>query len=67
MTTSERQRVLGNGHNVDLIHEPPFFLICRLMPTGTLSHTAALMNHSREIMDANGVGTELLRPVDFEM
>ena len=43
------------------------FLNCTLKPSGTPSNTAALIEVSREIMAANGVATEVLRPVDFAL
>jgi multimeric flavodoxin WrbA len=43
------------------------YLNCTLKPAGTPSNTETLMSVSRAIMDANGVRTELLRPVDFEL
>lgn len=41
------------------------FLNCTLKPSGTPSNTEALIDVSRGIMDANGIETEVLRPVDF--
>jgi len=43
------------------------FLNCTLKPSGTPSNTAALIEVSRKIMAANGVTTEVLRPVDFAL
>ena len=43
------------------------FLNCTLKPSGTPSNTAALIEVSREIMAANGMATEVLRPVDFAL
>lgn len=38
-----------------------------LKPSGELSHTEGLMERSRAIMDKNGVETELIRAVDYEL
>ena len=43
------------------------FLNCTLKPSGQISHTEALMNVSRAIMETNGVDTQLLRPVDMDI
>ena len=43
------------------------YLNCTLKPTGVLSHTEHLIEVSRRIMDANGVATEVIRPVDLEL
>ncbi|NNM34258.1 MAG: flavodoxin family protein [Gemmatimonadetes bacterium] len=43
------------------------FLNTTLKPTPALSHTEGLIELSRSIMEASGVSTELLRPVDFEI
>jgi len=43
------------------------FLNCTLKPTGVLSNTEALIEVSRSIMAANGVATEVIRPVDYEL
>ncbi|GIX13902.1 MAG: flavodoxin [Paracoccaceae bacterium] len=42
-------------------------LDCTLKPSGQLSHTEELMKVSRAILEANGVRTELLRPVDHDI
>jgi multimeric flavodoxin WrbA len=67
VTMSERQKALCKGHNFDFSGLSAVFINCTLKPTGTLSNTEALMNVSKAIMEANGVRTELLRAVDFEL
>lgn len=67
MTMNEKQRALCKGHNFDFSGLSAVFINCTLKPTGTLSNTEALMNVSKAIMEANGVRTELLRAVDFEL
>jgi multimeric flavodoxin WrbA len=43
------------------------FLNCTLKPSGTLSHTQALLQVAEKIMQANGVTTEMIRPVDYDL
>ena len=43
------------------------FLNCTLKPSPELSHTEGLMAISKAILEANGVATETLRPVDFDI
>ncbi|WP_373524551.1 flavodoxin family protein [Aquiflexum sp.] len=43
------------------------FLNCTLKKSPALSHTEGLMAMSQTIMEANGVKTELIRVVDFEV
>ncbi|MCA1788826.1 MAG: flavodoxin family protein [Thioalkalivibrio sp.] len=40
---------------------------CTLKPSGTLSHTERLMEVPQAIMEANGIKTEMLRPVDYQL
>ncbi|MEX2353458.1 MAG: NAD(P)H-dependent oxidoreductase, partial [Gammaproteobacteria bacterium] len=67
MKMNEKQKALCEGHEYDFSGLTAIFLNCTLKPGGTLSHTEALIDVSRAIMEANGVSTELLRPVDFEI
>ncbi|MDX1666381.1 MAG: NAD(P)H-dependent oxidoreductase, partial [Saprospiraceae bacterium] len=43
------------------------FLNCTLKPSPKLSHTDGLLKVSLEIMKKNGVHTEILRPVDYDI
>ncbi|MFB9293034.1 flavodoxin family protein [Persicitalea jodogahamensis] len=43
------------------------YINCTLKKSPRQSHTAGLMEVSRHIMDAEGVGTELLRLVDYDI
>ncbi|MDA0702915.1 MAG: flavodoxin family protein [Proteobacteria bacterium] len=43
------------------------FLNCTLKRSPALSHTGGLIRLSREIMEKNGVATEELRPVDYDI
>jgi multimeric flavodoxin WrbA len=64
---NEKQKALCKGHNFDFSGLSALFLNCTLKPTGVLSHTEALIEVSRAIMDANGIGTEVIRPVDYHL
>ncbi|KFZ31050.1 flavodoxin [Pseudidiomarina salinarum] len=65
MSLSKTQQELCNSHNYDFSGLSALFLNCTLKPTGTLSHTEHLIEVPKAIMEANGVKTELLRPVDY--
>lgn len=41
------------------------YLNCTLKPSGEVSNTEGLIRMSRAIMEANGIATETLRPVDY--
>lgn len=43
------------------------FLNCTLKPSGIDSHTETLIENARQIMLAQGVATEIVRPVDLEL
>lgn len=43
------------------------FLNCTLKKSPELSHTEGLIDISRAIMGKNGISTEVLRPVDFDL
>jgi len=64
MSMNAKQQALCEDHDFDFSNLSALFLNCTLKPSGTFSHTEALMNVSKAIMDANGVSTALLRPVD---
>ncbi len=63
MTTNAKQR----RHDYDFAGLSALFLNCTLKSTGTDSNTESLMQVSRDIMHANRIQTELLRPVDFDL
>ncbi len=67
MTLSEKQQALSDNHDFDFTELSALFLNCTLTPTGTLSNTEHLLRVPYEIMQANGVGVEMLRPVDFDI
>jgi len=61
---NEKQQTLCENHEYDFSNLSAIFLNCTLKPTGTLSHTETLMHVSKSIMEANGIATDLFRPVD---
>ena len=67
MALNEKQKDLCEKHGFDFSGLSAIFLNCTLKPAGTPSHTEALMRVSMAIMEASGVSTELLRPVDFDL
>lgn len=64
---NEKQKELCENHDFDFSDLKAVFLNCTLKPSGTLSHTAALSDVSKAIMDANKVKTEMIRPVDLDL
>lgn len=67
MELNEKQKKLCQGHPWDFSDLKALFLNCTLKKTPELSHTEGLIRISKSIMEANGVKTELLRPVDFDL
>ena len=67
MTLNDRQRALCENHDFDFSDLAALHVNCTLKPTGVLSHTEALIAVSRAIMEANGVATEELRFVDYDV
>ena len=67
MTLSDRQRSQCEGHDFDFSDLSAVFLNCTLKPSGTPSHTEALIDVSREILQANKVSVEGIRPVDHDL
>ena len=64
MALNKQQKALCEGHNFDFSDLSAVFLNCTLKPSGSVSNTEALIDVSRAIMEANGVSTEVVRPVD---
>lgn len=67
MTLTKKQQALCDSHDFNFSGLSALFLNCTLKPTGTLSHTEHLLNVPCEIMKANGVHVEMVRPVDFDI
>ncbi len=65
MALSEQQQALCTEHDYDFSGLSAVFLNCTLKPTGQLSHTGELLGVVDAIMQANGVATQLIRPVDL--
>lgn len=43
------------------------YLNCTLKPSPELSHTEGLINNSKAVMEAQGVATEVIRPIDYKI
>lgn len=67
MVLNNQQQEMCEQSQWDFTDLKALFLNCTLKPSGTLSHTEGLMEISRAIMEANGVTTEILRPVDHDI
>lgn len=67
MTLSEKQETLCKENTTDFSNLRALFLNCTLKPKGKESHTQKLIDVSREIMEKNGVSTETLRPMDYDI
>jgi len=67
MHLNDKQQALCAGHDFDFSDLSALFLNCTLKPSGQLSHTERLMRVSEAIMQANGLTTEALRPVDLDL
>ena len=67
MTLSARQQELCESSEWDFSALSALFLNCTLKRSPELSHTEGLIDMSVAIMQANGVSTEVIRPVDFEI
>ncbi len=67
MELTDKQKNLCATHGYDFSGISALLLNCTLKPSGTLSHTEALLEVTRAIMQANGINAELLRPVDYEL
>jgi multimeric flavodoxin WrbA len=67
MTLSERQRRQCEQSRWDFSDLNAVFINCTLKKSPQLSNTEALMNVARAIMEANGVGVEMIRAVDHRI
>ncbi len=67
MKLSKTQQELCDSSGVDYSDLSAIFLNCTLKRSPELSHTEGLMAISEAIMEANGVQTEILRPIDFDL
>ncbi len=67
MALSERQEKQCKESPFDFSDLSAIFLNCTLKRSSELSHTEGLIQISKQIMEKNGIETELLRPVDYEI
>jgi multimeric flavodoxin WrbA len=67
MALNEMQRKLCEASKWDFGDLRALYLNCTLKPSPRVSHTEGLINVSRAIMDKNGVTTEVLRAVDYDI
>ena len=67
MTLSEKQIALCESSQWDFSDISALFLNCTLKRSPEISHTQGLVDISKAIMEKNGVGVEVLRPVDFDI
>ncbi len=67
MTLTDRQEQMCNSSRWNFSDLKAIFLNCTLKRSSELSHTEGLIQISKQIMEKNGIATELLRPVDYEI
>lgn len=67
MTLNETQQALCRDHDFDFSDLNALFINCTLKRSPETSHTELLMNVAREIMQTNGVSTELVRAADLTL
>ncbi len=67
MTLNDKQTEMCESSRWDFSGLSALFLNCTLKRSPELSHTEGLIRISREIMEKNGVSTELIRPVDHDL
>ncbi len=67
MTLTAKQHDLCTRSRLDFSNLSALFLNCTLKRTGEMSHTQGLIDISTAIMQANGVATEVIRPVDHNL
>ena len=67
MALNTLQKQQCEGHGMDFSHLNALLLNCTLKPSGQPSNTDALMQVPYDIMQANGITAEMLRPVDYDL
>ncbi len=67
MTLTAKQQDLCTRSRWDFSDLSALFLNCTLKRSGEMSHTQGLIDIATAIMEANGVATEVLRPVDCDL
>ena len=64
---TDMQKELCESSVWDFSDLKALFLNCTLKPTPELSHTQGLIDISKAIMEANGISTEAVRPIDYDI
>jgi len=67
MSLNQKQEELCSDSKWDFSNLKALFLNCTLKPSPQNSHTETLIEVSQTILEKNGVSTELLRPVDYDI
>ena len=67
MTLTDFQQELCTTSRWDFADLRALYVNCTLKPSPELSHTEGLIRISIAIMEANGVGVDLVRAVDHEL
>lgn len=67
MDLSTFQKELNDNNPFDFSALKAVFLNCTLKKSPENSHTAGLISMSERIMHANGIATEIIRPVDHQI
>lgn len=67
MELSKAQQDMCDSSEVDYSDLSAIFMNCTLKRSPDMSHTEGLIALSAAIMNANGVETEILRPIDFNI
>ncbi len=67
MQLSKKQMDMCETSKWDFYDLKTLFLNCTLKRSPELSHTEGLIRISRSIMEKNGIHTELIRPVDYNI
>ena len=67
MNLNEKQLALCENSGWDFSDLNAIFLNCTLKKSPDLSHTQGLIDIASAIMGKNGVGIEVLRPVDYDI
>jgi len=64
---NEKQLKMCEESTTDYTDLKAIFLNCTLKKSPELSHTQGLINISKAIMEKNGIGVEVLRPIDYDI
>ncbi|QDT37990.1 flavodoxin family protein [Stratiformator vulcanicus] len=64
---NDKQRALCKAHDYDFSDLSAVLINCTLKPSGQLSHTEALLDVPKSIMEANQVNVTVVRAVDFDL